>query len=108
MLYDPNNQRFYFHHQSDESDEIVDSTNPEDLGLDTTLSPPEFMEFWQKLQYDREQQGWTQEQLAEQIGVYPETIVKWENGESFPDSTFQQKLANLFGWQTADDTEEQP
>ncbi len=34
------------------------------------------------IQRSRKEKGWTQKELAEQIGVSDKTISKWENGVS--------------------------
>ncbi len=38
------------------------------------------------IQRSRKEKGWTQKELAEQIGVSDKTISKWENGNSVPDT----------------------
>ena len=40
----------------------------------------------------RKEQNFTQEQLAEQLGVSNKTISKWENGKCMPDYSIIQKL----------------
>ena len=44
----------------------------------------------------RQQHQYTQEQLAEQLGVSRQVIAKWEKGESTPDLPFCMKLAELY------------
>lgn len=44
----------------------------------------------------RIQHQYTQEQLAEQLGVSRQVIAKWEKGESTPDLDFCMKLAELY------------
>lgn len=45
----------------------------------------------------RKNNGLTQSQLAEQLGVSDKTISKWENGLGFPEVTQFPQLAKLFG-----------
>ena len=33
----------------------------------------------------RKNRGWTQEQLAERVGMSPQAISRWENGTTYPD-----------------------
>jgi transcriptional regulator with XRE-family HTH domain len=40
---------------------------------------------------------WTLEQLAEQIGVHPATIERWEKGETFPQPVKLRKLCKKLG-----------
>ena len=40
--------------------------------------------------------GYTQQELAEKIGVSRNTYMKWENYECFPDAMQLVMLANLF------------
>lgn len=39
----------------------------------------------EKITYLRKQNGWSQEQLAEQLNVSRQSISKWESGASIPD-----------------------
>ena len=45
------------------------------------------------LQLLRKQKNWTQEALAEKVGVARQTIAKWEGGESVPDLEMAGRLA---------------
>ncbi len=45
----------------------------------------------------RKNKGMTQEELAEQMGVSPQAVSKWENDQTCPDITLLPKLAALFG-----------
>ena len=47
------------------------------------------------LQQLRKSKGLTQKELAEQIGVSDKTISKWENGNSFPDTSMLLPLCNV-------------
>ena len=38
----------------------------------------------------------TQEDVAEYLGLTPQSISKWERGECYPDITFLPALANIF------------
>ncbi|MBQ6943495.1 MAG: helix-turn-helix transcriptional regulator [Ruminococcus sp.] len=38
----------------------------------------------------------TQEDIADFLGITPQSISKWERGESYPDITFLPALANIF------------
>jgi transcriptional regulator with XRE-family HTH domain len=40
--------------------------------------------------------GLTQEDVAEYLSVTPQSVSKWERGESYPDITFLPALANIF------------
>ncbi|MCL2226056.1 MAG: helix-turn-helix domain-containing protein [Oscillospiraceae bacterium] len=44
----------------------------------------------------RKGKEWTQEEMSEAIGVSPQSISKWERGDTFPDITLLPALANLF------------
>ena len=43
---------------------------------------------------ERKKKGYTQRQLAEQLGVSDKTISKWENGTCMPDYSIIQKLCD--------------
>ena len=44
----------------------------------------------------RKKLGFSQEEVAEKIGVTRQTIAKWENGDSIPDVVHSNALAELF------------
>ena len=44
----------------------------------------------------RKKKEWTQEEMAEMIGVSPQSISKWERGDTYPDITLLPALANLY------------
>lgn len=50
----------------------------------------------------REKKGWTQEQLADKIGVVKSAVSMWETGDRKPDICTLKKLAELLEC-TADD-----
>ena len=45
----------------------------------------------------RKSKDMTQEEVAETLGVSPQSVSKWERGDTYPDITFLPVLANLFG-----------
>ena len=44
----------------------------------------------------RKEKNWTQEEMAEAIGVSPQSISKWERGDTYPYITLLPTLANLY------------
>ncbi len=46
--------------------------------------------------------GWTQEQLADRLGVSGQSVSRWENGATYPDMEFLPVMARLFGCTTDD------
>ena len=55
------------------------------------------MTFGEKLQYLRKELNWTQEQLAEQIGISRQSLSKWELDAATPDTDHVVRLSRLFG-----------
>lgn len=49
-----------------------------------------------KLKIYRKQYGFTQEDIAEKLGVSRQAVAKWEKGESLPDIESCIKLADLY------------
>ena len=47
----------------------------------------------ENIQFLRKAKNWSQESLAEKIGVSRQTVAKWENGESTPDLELAGKLS---------------
>lgn len=43
------------------------------------------MELKDKLQLLRKQNGYSQEQLADKLGIDRQTLSKWENGQAVPE-----------------------
>ncbi len=50
----------------------------------------------QNLRKYRTMKNLTQEDIAEYLHVTPQSVSKWERGESYPDITFLPALANIF------------
>ena len=44
----------------------------------------------------RRKKGYTQEKLAEMLGVTTAAVSKWETGNSYPDITLLPQLAEIF------------
>jgi len=57
----------------------------------------EFMNLNQNIAYYRKLCGYTQEQLAEQLGVTAQSVSKWENELSNPDISILPNLAKILG-----------
>lgn len=55
------------------------------------------MELKDKLQLLRKQKGYSQEQLADKLGITRQTISKWENGQAVPELSGLISLSNLYG-----------
>jgi transcriptional regulator with XRE-family HTH domain len=58
------------------------------------------MIFAEKLIKLRKQQGWSQEELAEKLGVTRQSVSKWESMASIPDLERIVKLSQIFGVST--------
>lgn len=50
----------------------------------------------QKMKREREQRGWSQARVAEQIGTDPGTISRWERGSTSPSPYFRERLCQLY------------
>lgn len=55
------------------------------------------MELKDKLQLLRKQKGYSQEQLADKLGIARQTLSKWENGQAVPELGNLISLSNLYG-----------
>lgn len=55
------------------------------------------MKLQEKLQLLRKQNGYSQEQLADKIGIARQTISKWENGQAVPELGGLIALSELYG-----------
>ena len=55
------------------------------------------MELGKKIRQLRFRAGMTQEQLAEKLGIGPQSVSKWENAVAMPDITTLPLLAEIFG-----------
>lgn len=54
------------------------------------------MKIGQKIKELRQENSFTQEELAEQLGVSPQAISRWENSTTYPDITLLPIIANMF------------
>lgn len=54
------------------------------------------MELKDKLQLLRKQNGYSQEQLADELGIARQTLSKWENGSNMPDISLLAELADFY------------
>ena len=54
------------------------------------------MNIGQKIKELRQENNFTQEVLAEQLGVSPQAISRWENDTTYPDITLLPIIANMF------------
>lgn len=54
----------------------------------------------EKVMLLRKQRGWSQEELAEHLGISRQSISKWESGVSIPDIERIIKMSDLFGVST--------
>ena len=50
-----------------------------------------------KIIEERKKNGWTQEDLAQKLGVSRQSVSKWERGDGLPDITVLSNMAELFG-----------
>ena len=53
-----------------------------------------------KIMQLRKQKGWSQEELAEKLGISRQSVSKWESGMSVPDLDKILKLGELFAGST--------
>jgi WD40 repeat protein/transcriptional regulator with XRE-family HTH domain len=53
--------------------------------------------FHQELKHERTRRGWSQEDLAERVGVDAKTVQRWEAGQRLPRLYHRQKLCEVFG-----------
>ncbi len=49
------------------------------------------------LRFEREQRGWSQAKVAEELGVSTRTVVRWEQGLATPYPYYREQLSVLFG-----------
>ena len=45
----------------------------------------------------RREQGFTQKEIADKLGISPKTVSKWERGQGFPDVSLLAELSEIFG-----------
>src|SRR5260221_4184216 len=50
-----------------------------------------------RLRDARVERGWSQQELADQIGTTSVNVSRWENGSTFPTPYFRQRLCEVFG-----------
>ncbi len=52
--------------------------------------------FGENFKEQRKKQDWTQEQIAEMLGISSQAVSKWEKGTTLPDISMLPIIANLF------------
>jgi transcriptional regulator with XRE-family HTH domain/tetratricopeptide (TPR) repeat protein len=52
----------------------------------------------QRLLYEREVRGWSQQYVSDKLGSTRLTVSRWEHGKTLPQSYFLQQLCELFKW----------
>ena len=57
----------------------------------------EYMQLSTKIKQLRTKANLTQEQLADELGISPQSVSKWENGVSLPDITLLPTISEIFG-----------
>jgi len=55
------------------------------------------MKWNEQLRQERQSRRWTQTMLADKVGTAKNTIIRWENGHTFPHPYYRNKLTDLFG-----------
>jgi transcriptional regulator with XRE-family HTH domain len=55
-----------------------------------------------RLRFERELRGWSQEDLAEKVGTTQKIVSRWERGESTPLPYYRQKLCKFLGKNAAE------
>lgn len=55
------------------------------------------MKLSEKIYYCRKQAGWSQEALADRVGVSRQAVSKWETGDAEPELSKLRQLASVFG-----------
>ena len=53
-----------------------------------------------KIMEERKKNGWSQEELAEKLGVTRQSVSKWESAQSVPDLQRILRMSELFGVST--------
>jgi len=56
-----------------------------------------YMKLEEKLQMLRKKNGYSQEELADKIGIARQTVSKWENGQAIPELNGLILLSELYG-----------
>ena len=56
-----------------------------------------FFDMKWRLSACREQNGYTQREVAELLGICEKTLVSWENGKTSPNMEYAQKISELYG-----------
>ena len=55
------------------------------------------MNLGERIKKCRQEAGWSQEKVAERLGVSRQSVTKWESGQSMPSTANLFQLAQLFG-----------
>lgn len=53
--------------------------------------------FYEQLLRERKRRGWSQEKVAQLLGIDPKTVGRWERNENFPTIQLHEELCRIFG-----------
>src|SRR5690349_20216347 len=56
-----------------------------------------FVTFAERIKVLRKERGWTQSELARQVGIHEGNICRWEKGQNRPAGRTLEKVAEAFG-----------
>ncbi len=56
--------------------------------------------FYEQLLHERRRRGWSQEKVAQLLGIDPKTVGRWERNENFPTIQLHGELCRIFGKST--------
>lgn len=63
------------------------------------LQKSALVDFPKQVREARLENGWTQRQLGEMLGIGPSQVRLWEKGQSYPQQPRLRKLFEVFGWE---------
>jgi len=53
--------------------------------------------FYEQLLHERRRRGWSQEKVAQLLGIDPKTVGRWARNENFPTIQLHSEIGRIFG-----------